>query len=502
MTPPSVRNLLAEPPLADAQILGGSGGLDGVPRDVVALSDGSDVKVARGALVVVGPMEGYLLEILLRRVHDQGACLVVSCTKQPARHLSSTRVLADRLRLPFVLVQDADPLTVAGRLWLRLHGAQAEQGTTLAQIARRLRGSVDPSSVIRVLNRELNVDCALLGAENAVLAGTAPTRQLPLPAREGPSTVRDASGYACLFPIRVGHREPPRLWLTAESGEIGDGRAATVEAALAVASYAIAAWAATERLESDRDSTFQSTVLAELLAAGPELPAQILAQAVAAGWHLEGWHTGVHFRVSDSTDLEGHRAYTSDIGRTLAAHGLVGPLVERGDGWSFWMTEARETGPDGVRELLARLDRVLSQMTEIRLVAGVGSPRLGARGLAETLTEARELGRFAGTTRGRQRIEHADEMGIRRLLAAAASQDVRARSRRLLAPLLAPENADLVRTLEAYLDLESSASSASARLGVHRNTVVKRLARIEDLLGVNLADPEVRLAMHIACRTR
>jgi DNA-binding PucR family transcriptional regulator len=35
---------------------------------------------------------------------------------------------------------------------------------------------------------------------------------------------------------------------------------------------------------------------------------------------------------------------------------------------------------------------------------------------------------------------------------------------------------------------------------VHRNSVIKRLARIESLLGIDLDDDDTRLALRIACR--
>jgi len=56
------------------------------------------------------------------------------------------------------------------------------------------------------------------------------------------------------------------------------------------------------------------------------------------------------------------------------------------------------------------------------------------------------------------------------------------------------------RTLGAYLDSESSLAATAAVLGVHRNTVAQRVARIERLLGVSLSDPEQRLALQLACR--
>lgn len=38
-------------------------------------------------------------------------------------------------------------------------------------------------------------------------------------------------------------------------------------------------------------------------------------------------------------------------------------------------------------------------------------------------------------------------------------------------------------------------------LGVHRNTVAARVARAQELLVVDLSDPDERLALHLACRS-
>ncbi|MFC8933957.1 helix-turn-helix domain-containing protein [Rhodococcus sp. NPDC057135] len=36
---------------------------------------------------------------------------------------------------------------------------------------------------------------------------------------------------------------------------------------------------------------------------------------------------------------------------------------------------------------------------------------------------------------------------------------------------------------------------------MHRNTISSRIDRTQRLLSVDLADPETRLALHLACRT-
>jgi len=58
----------------------------------------------------------------------------------------------------------------------------------------------------------------------------------------------------------------------------------------------------------------------------------------------------------------------------------------------------------------------------------------------------------------------------------------------------------LLQTLGAYLATNGSPTDAADRLHLHRNTVLYRLGRLEDLLGVDLRDAEVRLALHLALK--
>jgi DNA-binding PucR family transcriptional regulator len=50
----------------------------------------------------------------------------------------------------------------------------------------------------------------------------------------------------------------------------------------------------------------------------------------------------------------------------------------------------------------------------------------------------------------------------------------------------------------AVLDCGGSLSQASVQLGVHRNTVLSRVARAREL-GLAFDDPAQRLALHVLC---
>jgi len=61
---------------------------------------------------------------------------------------------------------------------------------------------------------------------------------------------------------------------------------------------------------------------------------------------------------------------------------------------------------------------------------------------------------------------------------------------------------ELVETLGVYLDSGASVAAAAERLGVHRNTLAYRIARIVDVSGHELADPATRFDLQLAIALR
>jgi DNA-binding PucR family transcriptional regulator len=72
--------------------------------------------------------------------------------------------------------------------------------------------------------------------------------------------------------------------------------------------------------------------------------------------------------------------------------------------------------------------------------------------------------------------------------------------RRLVEPLLwydRERRSDLVRTLRVYFASGANAREAADRLFLHRNSMLYRLARVEKLTGLDLRNPEARLALQL-----
>ena len=66
----------------------------------------------------------------------------------------------------------------------------------------------------------------------------------------------------------------------------------------------------------------------------------------------------------------------------------------------------------------------------------------------------------------------------------------------------ARQNADLIKTLEAFFTCHGNLSQTSEMLIVHRNTLLYRINRINDIAEIDLNRPETRLALHLALTIR
>ncbi|WP_035796020.1 PucR family transcriptional regulator [Kitasatospora mediocidica] len=155
---------------------------------------------------------------------------------------------------------------------------------------------------------------------------------------------------------------------------------------------------------------------------------------------------------------------------------------------------------DALRELLAPLEAGLG--SEGRITVGVSAPALEAGGLRGALEEARHARRIAAARVGRVCVAGPEELASHVLLLAAVPDEVRRAFRsRLLDKVIAYDiehQADLVRTLEAFLRSDGSWTRCAAQLHVHVNTLRYRIGRIEELTGRDLSRLEDRVDFYLA----
>ncbi|MFF3848956.1 PucR family transcriptional regulator [Streptomyces sp. NPDC002328] len=139
-----------------------------------------------------------------------------------------------------------------------------------------------------------------------------------------------------------------------------------------------------------------------------------------------------------------------------------------------------------------------------RITLGVSAAVHSAEGLRGALEEARHARRVAAARPGRVCAAGHQELASHVLLLPFVPDDVRrAFTARLLDPLREYDRrhrAELIPTLEAFLDCDGSWTRCASRLHLHVNTLRYRVGRIEQLTGRDLSRLEDKLDFFLALR--
>ncbi|MHB1807701.1 MAG: PucR family transcriptional regulator [Solirubrobacteraceae bacterium] len=145
-------------------------------------------------------------------------------------------------------------------------------------------------------------------------------------------------------------------------------------------------------------------------------------------------------------------------------------------------------GADGLRQSAGKASFAARLPTSRRVAGTIGE--LGGEGrlatldlLANPVRRWERLGPYRYLTALSERVGPLSE--IEPAIAALASD---------------PAGRELLRTLECFLDLGGRARESAARLHLHRSSLYHRLARIEELLKIDLHDGVQRLDAHLAVK--
>jgi len=170
--------------------------------------------------------------------------------------------------------------------------------------------------------------------------------------------------------------------------------------------------------------------------------------------------------------------------------------------------------PDEVAADLATVEKLAGQvlaaaapvMKPGTASVGIGNLANGVGELARSHIEARQALRLTRRAGGRGRVASYRSLGAFRLLLEVQSPDALRRFvNELLGTLLQyaqSRDTPLLETLEALAAARWVRRAAARHLGIHINSMSYRVERIQSLTGLQLDDPETRVAISIALRAR
>jgi DNA-binding PucR family transcriptional regulator len=271
--------------------------------------------------------------------------------------------------------------------------------------------------------------------------------------------------------------------LRAEEMEYASAR--LFDYANAITAQAISAYIDEQAKLERRDESSRARAVTGLLQG--DLDPRMAERSIA--YRLDAIHIGYTLWDASGTNRGDLEALASELGRRIAPWQHLSVRSDSGslNGWMSCDANALHRGLHGL-------------LPPLGVEASFGSPRWGLTGFRLTHREALEAKRVGRAIDG-QAVTTYDDVGVLVL----ASRDIelaQAFVERHLGPLSSDDesNKRLRETLRVYLQERGSPAATAARLRLHRNTVVKRIQKVEELLEmpIDRGSINVRVALELA----
>ncbi|MFF1540602.1 PucR family transcriptional regulator [Microbacterium sp. NPDC058269] len=473
----------------------------GMAWEAVAVGAGEAELTEGGAdlLAIVtasAPTSTWQQDALLRRLRDRGYTgLALSGA---ASFDAGAFRLADRIGLCLL---DVDrPIQLAKACWMLLEARDALTLSQVRKVAQSFEYAADDlADLLGHIAANLGVGAALIDSSGVLQeAGAHLDERLHAAIGFDSWLDRASSGDAAAASVRVDSPGRSGLRLVLFGQGLGEAQVQSLSVAAEVAMPAVAARILIDEVAAVNDVAVSSGLLRDFVDLHGAPDADVERRMVERGWRTGGHHLG--FRMVARGRLDSFSLLRT-VSAGLSAIDGEAHATTAGRGLSGWLTFPESPDPDRVERAVAALRELhLAALRDFAVATGIGSVQGGPEGLATTLDEAGDAARIAASRSATGWFVRVDSLGLEQLLLAWTGNDTFVPAAESLLAPLRDGGGELLTTLSAYLDHESGIAATATALGVHRNTVAVRIRRVQELLGIDMSDPEARLALHLACR--
>ena len=507
--------LLKLPTLAHARVVGGHDGLRRPVRgvNVMEVPDIIDwVKPDELLLTTAYPLrdDPVALDALIPRLAERG---LAGIALKPGRYIkaipASMIEAADQHAFPLIeLPAEASFNEIINSVLTVILDVQAARLQRSAAIHDRFTSIALSGGGLRQIAEALaelvGRPVAIVDAQDTIQWRT--SDEAPVGESGLPGSVVGNGGGAIIQPIQVGAERYGAILVAGDEAVLGPDRLEAIEYAATVAALR----QVQTRAVAEADRRFQAVCLEELITGHVADRSVLMERAAAFAWDLTTPRAvlladveaiaGRPFSALAGTPEEGAlRHRLAEAARASLAPGSI--VWER----SREIGALVSAGPSGPREIGAALQAEAGRrLPGIVVSVGIGRAALDPLELHRSFGEARRalsIGRWA---HGPGEVTAFDHLGLDLLLVAVPAAEAQAFCTDVLGRLEAYDAAhgtSLVATLETFLATRNAALAAR-RLYLHYNTLKNRLAKIEEIMGPCLDDPDRCLSLALALRLR
>jgi purine catabolism regulator len=527
--PLSVEEVLGLDILRDGRVVAGNEQLaERLVRSVAVIEVPVDDFVRDGDLVLTTAMGvGHDPALLAEFVHDVGrsgaAALLIALGPHAEVVPDEVRALADALPLPLVTVpweltfSDVSRV-VLSRLLDEQHAVVRESLALQERLTRLVVDGADLPALARSLAAMLARPVAITGAEGQPLARGGATAGFDTEAYEAvqrhlasPEVAAAESdgprllpyGEFTLAPIESNRETCGYIVTPAGAASLTAAEQLTLQHAVTAAALCLLQRRAAEETALRLRDDFVWSLAASYIAS----PADAFARGRLLGYDLSRRYAGIYGRIESIEGVAGQdpcsrsRQRILDALEAVAAHQRRAVLATViGEVVMGFVEVHRST--ESLERLVERVAARLENEPAMVISWGVGAVHDGFANFRATYREARAACQIGASVRGVGSVTHVSQTGAYRVLFGIGADP---ESRRFWEGYLGEvidydeqKGIDLLGTLEIYLATQGNVSETARQLGLHRQSLLYRLQRIEELTGGDLSQAQHRFALELS----
>ena len=274
---------------------------------------------------------------------------------------------------------------------------------------------------------------------------------------------------------------------------------------------------ARERERSEVESRYHVEAFMNVLQGQYQQPEEILARVRHLGYDLTGPQIVVLFEAASSEDDAALSLWARRIREEMLRIWPTCWLMSDAQRvtvlvpFASLAEEARQGETEEEQTLVARIERFSTRLQQNRgnvplplFSCGIGHVATHVQGIPQSFREAQRAVEIGRRLFGEGKIHSFARLGIYRLLFYLDGQsELTTFYQEMLGPLLdydARHDGTYIKTLECYFQYNGNLSQTARTMHFHRNSLIYRLERIEEILGRSLEDAELRLSLQIALK--
>ncbi len=457
---------------------------------------------------------------LLTSLHKEGVAAVAVAAQSLETLGAEALTLANNLHLPLILLPPLAPIEEIEReviafvvsfrdeIERKATGVSQQlmqlsiQGVGIAGVCESLATSRGKWVVMQDAEQHIRFQAAPLGAKTLLLADSLTDEFL-----------RSHGLARVVEPILIRHEIVGYLSLIGEENAFDYSERLVLNHVTPIFAIEFAR----ERERSEVESRYHVEAFMNVLQGQYQQPEEILARVRHLGYDLTGPQIVVLFEAASSEEdaalLQWARRIREEMLRIWPTCWLMSeaqritvlvPVASLAEEERQGVTEEEQTLVTRIERFFARLQQNRGNNPLPRFSCGIGRVATHVQGIPQSFREAQRAVEIGRRLFGEGNIHSFARLGIYRLLFYLDGQtELTAFYQEMLGPLLdydARHDGTYIKTLECYFQYNGNLSQTARTMHFHRNSLIYRLERIEEILGRSLEDAELRLSLQIALK--